>query len=76
MSAWLDIALVGVVVLLSAAYALYALGPRQIKNVYSRVATKYFGLSAAKWFASKGSDCGNCPSHDEHHPWRKGAKSK
>jgi hypothetical protein len=65
----LDVALVALVVLASLAYAIYALGPKRIKNVYSRFATKYFGLRAAKWFApSKHDSCSNCPSHDDHFP--------
>ncbi|HTE42486.1 MAG TPA: hypothetical protein VK629_16810 [Steroidobacteraceae bacterium] len=76
MNKWLDIALVAIVVLASAGYALYLFGPRGLKNAYSKLATRYFGLRAAKWFVSKSGDCGDCPSHDEHHPWRKTAKSK
>jgi hypothetical protein len=63
----LDIALVVLAVSASAAYVVYALGPKRIKNVYSRLATKYFGLRAAKWFApSKHSSCNSCPSHEQH----------
>jgi hypothetical protein len=67
MATWLDIALVTLVVAASVLYAIYALGPKRIKSAYSRWATKYFGLRAAKWFApSKHDSCSNCPSHDQH----------
>jgi hypothetical protein len=63
----LDISLVALAGIASAAYVAYALGPKRIKNVYSRLATKYFGLRAAKWFApGKHDSCSSCPSHDEH----------
>lgn len=69
MNVWLDIALVALAVVASAAYAIYALGPRRIKDAYSRFATKHFGLRAAKWFAPKtDSSCSNCASRDEHFP--------
>jgi hypothetical protein len=67
MSSYLDIALVTLAVMASAAYVLYALGPKRIKNAYSRLATKYFGLRAAKWFVPKSTgECSNCPSRDDH----------
>jgi hypothetical protein len=62
---WLDLFLVTLAVLASAAYAAYALGPRRLKNAYSRFATKYFGLRAARWFATDDA-CNNC-SDKEHH---------
>ena len=69
MNRWLDISLVTVVVLASLAYAIYSLGPRRTKNAYSRFATKYFGLRAAKWFgASGGHDCDNCSSNATARP--------
>jgi hypothetical protein len=71
MNAWLDIALVAFALVASAAYAIYALGPRRIKSLYSRFATKHFGLRAAKWFAPKlDSACDQCASRDEHQPGR------
>jgi hypothetical protein len=67
MNAWLDISLVALAVIASVAYAIYSLGPRRIKNAYSRLATKYFGLRAANWFAPKSdSACNNCASRDDH----------
>jgi len=68
MSRWIDIALVTVAVLASMAYVIYALGPKRIKNFYSRFATKYFGLRAARWFAgtNDGHSCNNCQSNTQH----------
>lgn len=69
MNTWLDIALVALAVIASAAYAIYSLGPRRIKNAYSRFATKHLGLWAAKWFAPKSdAACNDCSSRDEHRP--------
>jgi len=77
MNAWLDIALVALAVIASVAYAIYALGPRRIKNFYSRVATKYFGLRAVKWFTPRSdSECSNCSSRDEHRPWLENSQRK
>ena len=67
MNHWLDIALVATAVLASAAYAIYALGPRRIKNIYSRFATKYFGLRAARWFSGANEpSCHDCASNAQH----------
>jgi len=67
MNHWLDIALVAAAVLASAAYASYALGPKRIKNFYSRFATKYFGLRAARWFSGNDEhSCNNCQSNTQH----------
>jgi len=67
MNAWLDILLVALAVAAAAMYAIYALGPKRIKDAYSRFATKHFGLRAAKWFAPKvDSACNSCASRDEH----------
>ncbi len=65
MNRWLDVALVSLVVVASVMYAIYALGPKRIKNVYSRFATRYFGLRAARWFSgsSDSHDCNNCASN-------------
>ena len=63
MNTWLDFALVGLVVMASLIYAIYALGPRRIKDTYSRLATKYFGLRAAKWFAGTAENCNNCSAN-------------
>ena len=63
MSTWLDFTLVGLVVATSVAYAIYALGPRRIKDAYSRFATKHFGLRAAKWFSGSAEDCNNCSAN-------------
>jgi hypothetical protein len=64
MNRWLDIALVSGAVVLSALYATYALGPRRIKQAYSRFATKHFGLRVARWFGgSQGPSCDNCPAN-------------
>lgn len=64
---WLDFALVALAVLASVAYAVYALGPKRIKDAYSRFATKHFGLRAAKWFAPKaGGSCDGCNDHTGH----------
>jgi hypothetical protein len=72
MNRWLDISLVTAAVLASAAYAIYALGPKRIKSFYSRFATKYFGLRAARWFApsSGGHDCNDCSSKTSHEKLR------
>jgi hypothetical protein len=59
MNRWLDISLVTAAVLASLAYAIYSLGPRRIKDTYSRLATKYFGLRSAKLFSGS-NGCGNC----------------
>ena len=69
MNRWLDIALVATAVLVSAGYAAYSLGPKRIKDTFSRLATKYFGLRAAHWFTSARQDshnCDKCPAHTEH----------
>jgi hypothetical protein len=70
MSNWLDKVLVLIVVLASFGYVAYALGPKKLRNVYSRFATKHFGLRAARWFAGstmKGShDCHDCSARDVH----------
>ena len=67
MPAWLDVAVVSIIVLIAVTYAVYSLGPKRIKNAYSRFATKYFGLRAAKWFApSKHDSCSNCPGNEDH----------
>ena len=65
MNRWLDIALVAAAVIASIGYAFYALGPRRIKDSYSRFATKYLGLRAARWFggASGTQGCSNCPAN-------------
>lgn len=68
MNSWLDILFVTIAVLASLAYAIYALGPKRIKNAYSRWATKYFGLRAARWFAGSASeshDCNNCAANTQ-----------
>jgi hypothetical protein len=52
--------LVALALLGSVGYVVYALGPKRIKNAYSRIATKYFGLRAAKWFAGPKENCDNC----------------
>jgi hypothetical protein len=70
MNRWLDIALVAFAVLVSAGYAAYSLGPKSIKNTYSKVATKYLGLRAAKWFSPAADSCNSCSSGDAHHPSR------
>jgi len=48
--------------------SIVALGPKRIKNFYSRFATKYFGLRAARWFAgtNDGHSCNNCQSNTQH----------
>ena len=56
----LDMLVVACAVVASGAYAIYALGPRSVRDAYSKFATKHFGLRAARWFA--GSGHGNC--HD------------
>jgi hypothetical protein len=69
MHTWLDALLVTLAVIASVLYAAYALGPKKLRNVYSRYATKYFGLRAAKWFVTKpaaSSDCSNCGERDVH----------
>jgi hypothetical protein len=65
MNRWLDIALVVTAVFASAGYAVYALGPKRIKNAYSRLATKYLGLRAARWFSKSagGHSCNNCSAN-------------
>jgi len=67
MAAWLELTLVALAVLVSALYALYALGPKRLRDIYSRTATKYFGLRAARWFAGKPSQpaCHDCPSGEQ-----------
>jgi len=67
MTRWIDILLVAVAVLAAAIYAVYALGPKRIKNAYSRLATKYFGLRAARWFAppTDGTDCDHCSANPQ-----------
>ena len=70
MSSWLDIALVAAAVLASAVYAAYALGPRRLRDSYSKLATKYLGLRAARWFSSNGSGgthgCHECSANTAH----------
>ena len=63
MNTWLDFTLVGLVVVASLIYAIYALGPRRIKDAYSRFATKHFGLRAARWFTGTEENCNNCSSN-------------
>jgi hypothetical protein len=64
MNAWLDFALVALAVAASLGYAVYALGPRRIKDAYSRFATRYFGLRAARWFGGTSQDgCNNCSAN-------------
>jgi hypothetical protein len=60
MNGWLDMILVALALLGSVSYVVYALGPKRIKNAYSRIATKYFGLRAARWFAGTKGGCDNC----------------
>ena len=66
MNRWLDIFLVAIAVLASAAYAIYALGPKRRKDVYSRFATKHFGLRAARWLAGDNQSCNNCSESTQH----------
>jgi hypothetical protein len=63
MNTWLDWLVVSGAVIASAAYVIYALGPKRIRAVYSRFATKYFGLRAARWFASSGHSCHDCAAN-------------
>ncbi|MBC7983887.1 MAG: hypothetical protein H7Y02_08540 [Candidatus Obscuribacterales bacterium] len=68
MNTWLDLALVVTIVLASAMYAIYALGPKRIRDTYTRFATKYFGLRAVRWFAPSTSgahSCRDCPAHSD-----------
>lgn len=63
MNSWLDIALVAFAVVASVTYVVYALGPKRIKNAYSRFATKHFGLKAAGWFTKSAENCDNCSAN-------------
>ncbi len=64
MNGWLDFSLVAFAVLASLGYAVYSLGSKRVKQAYSRFATKYFGLGAAKWFRGSAASCDNCPAHE------------
>jgi hypothetical protein len=66
MNSWLDILLVTLALLASVGYAIYALGPKRVKQAYSRFATKHFGLGAARWFRHSADSCDNCPSNQAH----------
>jgi hypothetical protein len=66
MNSWLDILLVAIAVTASIGYAAYSLGPKKLKQTYSRLATKYFGLRAAHWFRRSAESCDNCPSNQAH----------
>jgi len=65
MNTWLDWMVVIGAVLASAAYLVYALGPKRIRDAYTRFATRHFGLRALRWFqSSHGShSCRDCPSN-------------
>jgi hypothetical protein len=56
---WLDIGLVTVAVAVSLGYAIYAMGPKKLRDWFTRWVTRYFGLRAAKLFSGS-TGCDNC----------------
>jgi hypothetical protein len=59
MNKWLDTFLVAGAVLLSAGYAIYAFGPKTLRDSFTRFVTRYFGLRSARLFSGS-TGCGNC----------------
>jgi hypothetical protein len=64
MNTWLDAIVIFGAVLASGVYLVYALGPKRIRDAYTRFATKHFGLRALRWFtpSKHGHSCRDCPS--------------
>jgi hypothetical protein len=70
MNTWVDAVVVISAVLISIAYVVYALGPKRIRDAYTRFATKHFGLRALRWFtpSKHGHSCRDCPSNSNTPP--------